>query len=286
MANQLTVRQANINQMKSIIASDKIKARMNNLLGKEAGTFLASALDLYTSDSKLSQCDATRVMAECMKAAALKLPVAKSLGFCYVIPYGNVPQFQLGYKGLLQLAQRSGQYKYLNADVVYEGEIVHYNRITGMLEIAGEATSDKPIGYFAYFQLLNGFEKCVYWSREKVEAHAKRFSKAWSKADSPWHTDFDAMAIKTVLKALISKYGVMSVEFASAISQDYEDTIEAEVAENANGAPVTLPKAPAAAIPADTQPTNTASMDASEIELEMPPEEPEPEPDAAADPDF
>ena len=93
------------------------------------------------------------------------------------------------------------------------------------------------------------------------------------------------MAIKTVLKALISKYGVMSVEFASAISQDYEDTIEAEVAENANGAPVTLPKAPAA-IPDDTQPANTASMDASEIELEMPPEEPEPEPDAAADPDF
>lgn len=96
MANQLTLRQTNINQMKSLIASDKIKARMSNLLGKEAGTFLASALDLYTSDGKLCQCDATRVMAECMKAAALKLPISKSLGFCYVIPYGNIPQFQLG----------------------------------------------------------------------------------------------------------------------------------------------------------------------------------------------
>ena len=145
-------------------------------------------------------------------------------------------------KGLIQLTQRSGQYKYLNADIVYEGECVNYNRITGMLEVSGNATSDTPIGYFAYFQLLNGFEKCVYWTREKVEAHAKRFSKAWSKADSPWHTDFDAMALKTVLKALISKYGVMSVEFASAISQDVEETVESEIAENANGAPVSLPE--------------------------------------------
>ena len=251
MENQLTVRQNNINQMKSLIASDKIRARMSNLLGKEAGTFLASALDLYTSDGKLCQCDATRVMAECMKAAALMLPISKSLGFCYVIPYGNIPQFQLGYKGLIQLAQRSGQYKYLNADMIYEGESVNYNRITGMLEVSGNATSDTPIGYFAYFQLLNGFEKCVYWTREKVEAHAKRFSKAWSKADSPWHTDFDAMALKTVLKALISKYGVMSVEFASAISNDVEETIESEIAENANGAPVSLPEPDA--IPAQTQ---------------------------------
>ena len=154
-------------------------------------------------------------------------------------------------KGLIQLAQRSGQYKYLNADMVYEGECVNYNRITGMLEVGGNATGDTPIGYFAYFQLLNGFEKCVYWTREKVEAHAKRFSKAWSKADSPWHTDFDAMALKTVLKALISKYGVMSVEFASAISNDVEETIESEIAENANGAPVSLPEPDA--IPAQAQ---------------------------------
>ena len=252
MANQLTVRQANINQMKSLIGSDGVKSRMSNLLGKEAGTFLASVLDLYTSDVKLSNCDATRVMAECMKAAALKLPVAKSLGFCYVIPYNNIPQFQLGYKGLIQLAQRSGQYKYLNADMIYEGESVNYNRITGMLEVTGSAASDKPIGYFAYFQLLNGFEKCVYWTKEKVEAHAKRFSKAWVKADSPWHTDFDAMALKTVLKTLISKYGVMSVEFARAISQDVEETIEAEISENANGDPVSLPEVPAA-LPEQTQ---------------------------------
>lgn len=240
MANQLTVAQSNINQMKSLIASDSVRGRMDNLLGREAGTFLTSVLDLYTSDTNLSNCEAVRTMTECMKAAALKLPIAKSLGFCYIIPYGNVPQFQLGYKGYVQLAQRSGQYKHINADIIYEGEKIKYDRLTGMLEISGEPTSDKPVGYFAYFQLLNGFEKCVYWTKEKVEAHAKRFSKAWRQSNSPWHTDFDAMALKTVLKALIAKYGVMSVEFAQAVSKDVEEQVEQEVAENANGAPVGL----------------------------------------------
>lgn len=244
MEKQLKPIQQNINMMKALISNDNIKNRMFNLLGKESSTFLASVLDLYTGDTNLSKCDATRVMAEAMKAAALKLPVSKSLGFCYVIPYDNVPQFQLGYKGLIQLAQRSGQYKFLNADMVYEGEQVAYNRITGMLEISGTATSETPIGYFAYFQLLNGFEKCVYWSRQKVESHAKRYSKAWKKPNSPWHTEFDAMALKTVIKNLISKFGVMSIEFANAVATDYEDTIEAEVAQNANGAPVALPAEP------------------------------------------
>lgn len=240
--NQLSVQQANIGKMKSIIASENVKNRMNDLLGREAGVFLASALDLYTSDTNLTQCDPTRVMAECMKAAALKMPVSKALGFCYVIPYSGVPQFQLGYRGLIQLAQRSGQYKYVNADMVYEGEEVTHDRITGMVMISGQATSEIPIGYFAYFQLLNGFEKCVYWSKEKVESHAKRYSKAWKKADSPWHTNFDAMALKTVIRNLISKYGVMSVEFATAIADDTdaEERIEAEVEANANKTPFTM----------------------------------------------
>lgn len=249
--NSLSVVNSNIKTMKALVNSDAMRKRMEGVLGKEAGTFLASALDLYTSDTNLSSCDANRVMAECMKAAALKLPIAKSLGFCYIIPYGNIPQFQLGYKGILQLAQRSGQYRYINADVVYEGERVNYNRITGMVEIAGAATSETVVGYFAYFQLLNGFEKAVYWTRERVEAHAKRFSKAWKKEDSPWHAHFDAMAIKTVLKQLISKYGIMSVEMANVITDDdYADRIEAEVAENANGSPITIPDAPIEEAPA------------------------------------
>lgn len=276
MANQLSPIQQNINSMKALVSNESVKNRMFNLLGKEASTFLASVLDLYTGDTNLSKCDATRVMAEAMKAAALKLPVSKSLGFCYVIPYNNVPQFQLGYKGLIQLAQRSGQYKFLNADMIYEGEDVAYNRITGMLEITGEAKSDSPIGYFAYFQLLNGFEKCVYWSKQKVESHAKRYSKAWKQPNSPWHTEFDAMALKTVLKNLISKYGVMSIEFASAVASDYEDTIEAEVSQNANGAPVILPAEPAA-LPEDSTATEPEPVEAEAEPVAS---------DAGAEPDF
>ena len=185
--------------------------------------------------------------------------INKQLGFAYIIPYNNVPTFQLGFRGLIQLAQRSGQYRYINADVVCEGESVNYNRITGMLEISGTAKSETPVGYFAYFQLLNGFEKCVYWTREKVEAHAKRYSKAWSKADSPWHTNFDAMALKTVLKTIISKYGVMSVEFANAIANDsVDDRIEAEVAQNANGQPIVLPTGAAPALEAALVPEDAA----------------------------
>lgn len=246
MAQALTQEKtiSNIRQMKGLIASDSMKNRMNNVLGKEAGTFLASALDLYTSDTNLVECDPNLVMAECMKAASLHLPISKSLGFCYVIPYKNrgvpVPQFQLGYKGIIQLAQRTGQYKYINADAVYEGEEVTYDRITGMLKISGEPKSDKAIGYFAYFQLVNGFEKSIYWTKERVTAHAKRYSKAFDYRDAPWQTQFDEMAIKTVLKRILSKYGIMSVEFANAIATDYDDAVEQEVAQNANQEPLQI----------------------------------------------
>ena len=243
VAKQLTVAQK-VTKMKNVINSEEMIARARSIVGtKEAGTFLASCLDLYSAN--LTGCDPYAVMAQCMKAASLHLPVSNALGFVYVVPYkdksGNpVPTFMIGYKGLIQLAQRTGQYKYINADMIYEGEQVTYNRITGMMEIAGEAQSDQVIGYFAYFQLLNGFEKCVYWTKEKVIAHAKRYSKAYNSG--PWQTNFDAMAMKTVVRQLISKYGIMSIEFANAIVQDNADEVEAEVRENANGEPLMLPE--------------------------------------------
>ena len=166
-------------------------------------------------------------------------------------------------KGYIQLAQRSGQYRFLNADVVYEGETAAYNRITGTLEITGQATSDNAIGYFAYFQLLNGFEKAVYWTKEKVTAHAQRYSKAWK--DGPWRSNFDAMALKTVVRNLISKYGVMSVEFANAVASDNgDDAIEAEIIENANMTPVEFPATPKT-IEAQEEPTQPDATDAPEL---------------------
>lgn len=256
---QVTLKTNSLAKLKGILNNETMQQNFRNILAENAGAFMASIIELYQSDGALQKCDPNRVVLEALKAATLKLPINKQLGFAYIIPYNNVPTFQLGFRGLIQLAQRSGQYRYINADVVCEGESVNYNRITGMLEISGTAKSETPVGYFAYFQLLNGFEKCVYWTREKVEAHAKRYSKAWSKADSPWHTNFDAMALKTVLKTIISKYGVMSVEFANAIANDsVDDRIEAEVAQNANGQPIVLPTGTAPALEAALVPEAAA----------------------------
>lgn len=256
---QVTLKTNSLAKLKGILNNETMQQNFRNILAENAGAFMASIIEMYQSDGALQKCDPNRVVLEALKAATLKLPINKQLGFAYIIPYNNVPTFQLGFRGLIQLAQRSGQYRYINADVVCEGESVNYNRITGMLEISGTAKSETPVGYFAYFQLLNGFEKCVYWTREKVEAHAKRYSKAWSKADSPWHTNFDAMALKTVLKTIISKYGVMSVEFANAIANDsVDDRIEAEVAQNANGQPIVLPTGAAPALEAALVPEAAA----------------------------
>ena len=241
MANNLQT--TGLSQLKGVLANETMKRNFENILKENAGAFMASIIELYQSDTYLQKCSANAVVLEALKAATLKLPINKALGFAYIIPYGTTPTMQLGYKGIIQLAQRSGQYRYLNAGEVYEGEAVNYNRITGMLEIEGEATSDKVIGYFAYFQLKNGFEKAVYWSVEKVIAHAKKFSQAYKagKKDSPWFTNFDAMALKTVLKSIVTKYGPMSVEFADAMAHDVDDRVEAEIAENANQQPVTIP---------------------------------------------
>lgn len=256
---QVTLKTNSLAKLKGILNNETMQQNFRNILAENAGAFMASIIELYQSDGALQKCDPNRVVLEALKAATLKLPINKQLGFAYIIPYNNVPTFQLGFRGLIQLAQRSGQYRYINADVVCEGESVNYNRITGMLEISGTAKSETPVGYFAYFQLLNGFEKCVYWTREKVEAHAKRYSKAWSKADSPWHTNFDAMALKTVLKTIISKYGVMSVEFANAIANDsVDDRVEAEVAQNANGQPIVLPSGAAPVLEAALAPEAAA----------------------------
>lgn len=238
MANSLQT--SGLNQLKGVLANETMKKNFENILKESAAPFMASIIELYQSDSYLQKCNPNAVVLEALKAATLKLPINKGLGFGFIVPYKDVPQFQIGYRGLIQLAQRSGQYKYINADVVYEGEQINYNRISGMLEISGEATNENIVGYFAYFQLINGFEKAVFWSKEKVLAHAKRFSRAYqndlakgTKA-SPWSTNFDAMALKTVLRSIISKYGPMSVEFANAMANDNADRVEAEVAENAN----------------------------------------------------
>lgn len=235
--------QNSIAVMKNLISKGTLQERVQNTLREAPGTFLSSVLELYSSDTYLMQCDPNKVMAEALKAASLRLPINKSLGFAYILPYKvkgvMTPTFILGYRGMIQLAQRTGQYRAINADCVYEGEHPVFNRVTGSLTIEGEATSSKAVGYFAYFELLNGFKKAIYWTREKVAAHGQRYSKAFG--NGPWQTDFDAMACKTVLRQLLSKYGVMTVEFANIMAQDQDERTEAEVSANANVEPLMLP---------------------------------------------
>jgi recombination protein RecT len=191
--------------------------------------FSSSVLELVSSDSKLQECEPNNLIQECLKAAALRLPLSKNLGFAYVIPYkvkGKMTaNYQTGYKGLIQLAIRSGQFKHLNAGVVYEGEEIIEDRIKGTFEITGEKKADKAIGYFSYMSLLNGFEKGLFWTKEKCHEHGKKYSKAYNYSSSVWQSDPDAMCIKTVLLQLISKYAPLSVEMQTAFINDSSDAI-------------------------------------------------------------
>ena len=209
--------------IQSALDNPNIKGRINTRLGQKAGTFITSLLDLVGEDKNLAACDPNLIIKESLKAAALDLPISKQLGFAHIIPYKDkgvmTPHFQMGYKGALQLAIRSGQFRHLNAGAVYEGETVVDDRIRGTLEITGERTSDKAVGYFAFMQLINGFEKSTFWTRDKVVAHAKRFSKSYDRDSTPWKTDFDAMALKTMLLQL-KAYFPMTIDMTEAFTAD------------------------------------------------------------------
>lgn len=222
-----------IREIKKLVNSEEMQKRFESMVGDSKGTYLASILDLYTSD--LSNCNPQAVMMECIKAAVLKLPISKALGYAYVVPYRDKPTFIIGYRGLLQLAMRTGQYKTINADAVYEGETVVENRVTGEIQITGTPKDRKnAVGYFAYFEMKSGYRKMLYWSKERVIEHAKKYSKTYNSNSSPWHTEFDEMAKKTLLRNLLSKYGTVSIEFANAMADETDEKVEAEVAEKGN----------------------------------------------------
>ena len=206
--------------LNSLLNNGAIQQTLKSTLDKNAGAFAASVMNLFNNDTLLQQCEPRAVLAEALKAAALKLPVEKQLGFAYIIPYKGVPQFQLGYKGYIQLAMRTGEYRYINAGKVYEGELRSEDKLTGAVDISGERISDKIIGYFAYIETLNGFSKTYYWSREKLTEHVKKYSKAFQKGNAIWRDNFDEMAIKTVLRNLLSHYGIMSIEMSNALSDE------------------------------------------------------------------
>lgn len=236
-ANKVPTRVAHatpLTSLKDILGKNTIMQQFQNALKDGSGAFATSIVDLYSSDKYLQGCEPGAVIAECLKAATLKLPINKQLGFAYVIPYKDhgvlKPQFQLGYKGYIQLAIRSGFYKHINVDTVYEGEYKGANKTTGEIDVNGEKTGDKAIGYIAHIETLNGFSKTMYWTREAVIKHANQYSKSYKAGSSIWAEHFDEMAQKTVLRNLLSHYGLLSVEMQATMSNelktDHEDYAE------------------------------------------------------------
>lgn len=241
-----------VDVLKSILEAPSVQEQFKNALKENSGAFVASVIDLYNSDKGLQECEPKKVVMEALKAAVMKLPINKSLGFAYIIKFNNsvrkadgsyekvpTPTFVPGYKGYNQLAMRTGQYRTINADIVYEGEVKKKNKLTGEISFDGEKTSDKVTGYFAYFELLNGFSKTLYVELEDMAKHAKRFSPSIkfdknvtvaslmkrAGRDSTglgWDGDFDSMALKTCLRNLLSKYGYLSVDMQNAIAADIE----------------------------------------------------------------
>jgi recombination protein RecT len=238
-----------------IAKRNDIKQRFEQVLGNptKAASFIATLINITNENTYLQKCDPNTILGSAMIAATLDLPVNPNLGLAYIIPYKDKAQFQLGYKGFIQLAMRSGQYKTINVSEVYEDELEFYNPLTGEVkftdiknwEIRKKDDGKNIIGYYAFFELFNGFKKEIYMNIEEIKNHAHTYSASYRKKsnDSLWTTNFHAMGLKTVLKQLLSKWGVLSVEMQRAIQSDqgiiknidsiddvsYDDVIEGDI---------------------------------------------------------
>lgn len=253
-------------QFAAMLKAESVQEQFKNALGEHKDAFVASLIDLFNGDKSLQMCDPKTLVCEALRAATLRLPLNKALGFAYIVVYNNsvkrvdengndvidpqthkpiydkvpTPTFVPGCKGYIQLAMRTGLYRTINADFVYEGELRKVNKLTGEIAFDGEKKSDKIVGYFCYFELLNGFAKTLYVSVEDMAKYAKRYSPSIGykttikelidKANDGviakkvgWEGNFNDMALKTVIRRLLSKYGYLSVEMQGALANDNED---------------------------------------------------------------
>lgn len=231
-----TIQKHEASPVTKYLRSEDTKQRFQEVLGSKAPQFIASIISATQTNENLLECRPDTLTGAALIAATLDLPINASLGMAYLVPYksGNalICQFQIGWKGLVQLAIRTGLYKTINVTEVYEGQLINEDPFTGEYEFnAKSKTSDKVIGYVAYFKLLTGFEKQYYWTVAECEAHAKKYSKSYTgqyASSSLWTKDFDGMSKKTVLKLLLDKFGPKSVEMQNAIIYDQGITEDAQ----------------------------------------------------------
>lgn len=215
-----------------LVNDDAFRKRAEKVLGEGTPQFMSSVLTLANSDSSLQGLDPVKLYNCCLMAAAIKLPFNKNLGQAFIIAYKGEPQLQIGWKGFVQLAQRSGQFKTIGTRAVYENEIAGIDGMTG--EIIFDFKLEKHgkiVGYMAYFELLNGFKKNLYMTVEELRTHAGKYSETFKRKFGVWIDNFDAMAEKTVIKLLLNKYAPLSIDMAKAIELDQQDS-EGEYADN------------------------------------------------------
>jgi len=217
------------------IHSDGYKRLINNTLGdpKKSARFVTAITSAVSTNPQLQDCDAGTILSAGLLGEGLNLSPSPQLGQYYLVPFNDrknnrkVAQFQLGYKGYIQLAIRSGQYKKLNVLQIKEGELIRFDPLNEEIEvqlIENEIDRENAvtIGYYAMFEYVNGFKKAIYWSKEKMQSHAEKYSMGYKahKGYTFWEKDFDGMACKTMLRQLISKWGIMSIEMERAVTND------------------------------------------------------------------
>lgn len=238
VAKQSSQKALAVKSFQGVMNNSYYQTLLQNTLKENKGTFCTSLMELFSSDEKLMQCKPNDLMAEALKAASLHLPLNKQLGQCYILPFKNhgvmTPTLVIGTRGYLQLAMRTGKYETINADVVYDGELMGYDKVTGKLDLSGTCKSNTPVGYFSYMKMKNGLSKLLYMSLDEVCIYAKQYSptvkfnpkataeslkelalkqaKDGASEGVGWYSNFASMAIKTVLRRLLSKWGELSIE--------------------------------------------------------------------------
>lgn len=249
LSNSTTLTKQSV-QVSAFLNNDNTQQYLKSVLGNNAEKFVTNLVSVVNQNQSLSECTHTSLMSGAIVASTLNLSLNKGFGYAYLVPFKNnkikdvngnptkEAQFQIGYKGYIQLAMRTGQYKKINAVPIYENQFISYNEVYEDLQLNNISGEGKVVGYVAYFQLLNGFEKLIYWDFAKMINHADKFSQAFNKNDyfklidgkinnkdlwkysSFWYKDFNEMANKTMLRQLLSKYGILTEEMQTAYEYD------------------------------------------------------------------
>lgn len=268
VSNSLTTKANQKMGMTAYLTQDAVKNQINNVIGGKNGTrFITSIVSAVNANEQLQQCTNQSILSAALLGESLNLSPSPMLGYYYMVPFndknkGKVAQFQIGYKGLIQLAIRSGQYKKINVMSIKKGELEYFDplneeiKVKLMVDNWDAREKAETIGYYAMFELVNGFKKAIYWSKEQMEAHALQYSQGYraKKGYTFWEKDFDAMAHKTLLRQILSKWGIMSTELQTAVEAD-EAVIEEDGSKTYvdNEEIIDVPEAkpaPAAAAPA------------------------------------